>query len=83
MSDNMNKEAVVDQVVEAIADVEDTDAKHLEIHLHNYVSTDAIRDLVTHDSDAWRLQFETENHIVEITGNDTILVDGTTVQPLT
>ena len=50
---------------------------NLDISLQRHVSTDAIQDLVNHESNAWRLQFETPNHVVEITGNDKIIVDGT------
>jgi len=43
--------------------------------LQNYVSTDAIRELIKHDSNSWTLQFETQNHLVEILGDSTIIVD--------
>ena len=68
--------SVTNQIIEAIAEVEDTEPDDLDIVLHHYVSTDAIRELVAHDSDAWRLQFETQNHVVQVMGNNTILVDG-------
>jgi lipopolysaccharide export system protein LptA len=71
-----SEQSVIEQVTEAIADVEETDRNSLNISLYNHISTDAIQDLVTHQSNAWRLQFETQNHVVEITGNDVILVDG-------
>ena len=64
------------EVIEAIADVEQTEPEHLDIVLESYVSTDAIRELVAHDSDAWRLQFETQNHVIQVMGDHTILVDG-------
>jgi hypothetical protein len=67
---------VIMAIVEAIAEVEETDPENLDICLHRNISTDAIQELVTHESNAWRLQFETENHIVEVTGNNNILVDG-------
>ena len=69
-------ETVTDQIIEAIAEVEETESKHIDVILEHYVSTDAIRELVAHDSDAWRLQFETQNHVVQVMGNNTILVDG-------
>lgn len=67
---------IIDQIIRAIADVEGVDPVHLELPLENYVSTDAIRSLVNHESDAWHLQFKTADHIVEVTGKDEILVDG-------
>jgi hypothetical protein len=67
---------VIMGIVEAIAEVEETVSEDLDMCLHRNISTDAIQELVTHESNAWRLQFETENHIVEVTGNNKILVDG-------
>ncbi|MUW13529.1 hypothetical protein GJ633_01850 [Halorubrum sp. CBA1125] len=65
-----------EQIAMGIAEAEGVEPDELGIHLQNHVSTDAIRDLVDHESNSWRLQFETPNHIVEVTGNDAILVDG-------
>jgi hypothetical protein len=73
---NVAKEVVIEQLVGAIADVEESDPESLDISVHDYVSTDAIQGLVAHESDAWRLQFETQNHVVEVTGNNIVLVDG-------
>ncbi|RXK47755.1 HalOD1 output domain-containing protein [Halorientalis pallida] len=69
-------EFVTTQIIEAIAEVEGTEPEHLDIALERYVSTDAIRELATHDSDSWRLQFETQNHVVQVMGNNAIIVDG-------
>jgi hypothetical protein len=69
-------QSIATEIIEAIADVEQTEPEHLDIVLESYVSTDAIRELVAHDSDAWRLQFETQNHVIQVMGDDTILVDG-------
>jgi hypothetical protein len=74
--DKPAKQVVIEEITGAIADIEETNPEQLNISLQNYVSTDAIQDLVVHDSDAWRLQFETQRHVVEITGNNVILVDG-------
>lgn len=74
------KQIVIEQLTAAIADAEKTDSVHLNISIHDYVSTDAIQDLVAHESDAWRLQFETQNHVVEVTGNNILLVDGQQVR---
>jgi hypothetical protein len=41
---------VTEQIIEAIAEVEGTEARHLDIILQHYVSTDAIRELVAHAS---------------------------------
>ena len=70
-----------EQIARAIAEAESEEPDELDVCLEDYVSTDAVRDLVAHDSDAWRLQFETPDHIVEVTGNDRILVDGEYVEP--
>ena len=70
------RSTVTDQIIEAIAEIEDTKPEDIDMILQHYVSTDAIRDLVAHDGNAWQLQFETENHVVQVMGNNTILVDG-------
>ena len=81
MSD-LDEQLVIEQITAAIADIEKTDPIRLNISLHNHVSTDAIQELVAHKSNAWRLQFETQNHVVEVTGNNIILVDGQQVREL-
>lgn len=82
MSDTA-EQVVIEQLVGAIADVEETEPDRLDICLQDHVSIDAIQDLVTHGSNAWRLQFETQNHIIEITGNHIIIVDGQQVRDFT
>jgi hypothetical protein len=69
-------EGVTEQIIEAIADVEGIEPENLNSVLEDDVSTDAIRELVNHSSNSWRLQFETRNHIIQVMGNNTILVDG-------
>lgn len=64
------------QIIEAIADTENTKTSDLDVVLQNHVSVDAIQHLNDHESNAWRIQFETPNHVIELTGNDTIVVDG-------
>lgn len=73
---------VLDQVIESIADVEGVEPIHLDISLQTYVAMDAIQELANHESDTWRLQFETPNHLVEVTGHDEIFVDGTHTRSL-
>ncbi|EMA14655.1 HalOD1 output domain-containing protein [Haloarcula amylolytica] len=75
MSADMS-EIIIGEIIEAVSEVEKTNSESMDMCLHRDVSTEAIQRLVAHESDAWRLQFETENHVVEVTGNDTILIDG-------
>ena len=72
-------EAVLEQIVRSIAQVEGVNPMNLDLFLERHISTDAIQNLVNHESDSWRIQFETPNHVVEVTGNDAILVDGTLI----
>lgn len=72
-------QALLEKIVRSIADAESVAPHELGISLENHVSTDAIRDLTDHDSDSWRLQFETPNHVVEVTGAEQVLVDGNRV----
>lgn len=71
---------VLEQVVEGIAVAEGVNPENLGISIEHYVSTDAIRTLVNHESTSWRLQFETPQHTVEIAGNGTVQVDGESVR---
>lgn len=78
--DNTPEQIVIQQLAAAIADAEETPPDRLDIPLHHYVSTEAIQNLVAHQSDSWRFQFESQNHVVEITGNNIIIVDGEQVR---
>lgn len=75
-------QTVIEQIVGGIADAKETTPASMDLSLQNHVSTDAIQELVDHGSNAWRLQFETPEHVVEVTGNDEILVDGERVRTL-
>ncbi|SMO53733.1 HalOD1 output domain-containing protein [Halorubrum cibi] len=70
-----------ERIAASIAEVEGVEPDALGVSIQDHVSTDAIRDLKDHDSDSWRLQFETPNHLVEVTGSDVILVDGERIRP--
>lgn len=70
------KRTLVEQVITAIADAKDVEADNLEITLENYIRTEAIRELESHSSSSWHLEFEAGNHVVTITESNEILVDG-------
>lgn len=70
------------QIVRAIADAEGTEPENLDVRLQNWIETDAIRQLIRHRSQAWRLEFETANHSVEVTGENSIIVDGRELRQL-
>ncbi|MGQ3330710.1 HalOD1 output domain-containing protein [Halorubrum sp. FL23] len=65
-----------EQIIDEIATEKNVEPEHLELQLQRYVSTDAIQALANHENRAWRLQFKTPNHVVEIAGDGTVLVDG-------
>jgi hypothetical protein len=50
--------------------------ENLDMMLDKHVSADAIVALDSHPSDSWRLQFETPKHVVEVSGNETVRIDG-------
>jgi hypothetical protein len=68
--------AVVEQIIEAIADEKGVDPLTLEISLQNWIDVEAIQQLVNHGSETWVLEFELPDHTVTITGENIILVDG-------
>lgn len=67
---------IIERVTDGIADAKGVNPESLDVALHHHVSTDAIRKLAAHGSDSWRLQFETPEHVIEVNGNDVVLVDG-------
>jgi hypothetical protein len=67
---------IIEKISKTIAEVEDTEPRQLNISLQNHISTDAIVELTNHESNSWRLQFETPHQVVEVAGNDTVTVDG-------
>lgn len=68
------KQTLLERVINAIADAKGVEADALEIPLERHISTEAIRALETHDSRSWQLEFETPDHIVEITNSNEITV---------
>jgi hypothetical protein len=72
----MRAQTITEQIVEDIADQEGVKPENLSSPLEDHIPTDAIRTLANHHSSSWRLQFETQKHVVEVTGNERILIDG-------
>lgn len=70
------KKSLLEKITNKIASEENVEPENLELQLQKYVSTDAIRGLANQENDEWSLQFETMNHVVEIAGDDTVLIDG-------
>ncbi|MFW5963539.1 MAG: HalOD1 output domain-containing protein [Natronomonas sp.] len=68
--------STVIEIVEAIAEAENVDPSELEIQLHDYVDVDAVRSLVAHRRDSWTVRFEIPDHIVRVTGQGVVTVDG-------
>lgn len=70
-------QSLTPDIVEAIADAKGVEAEELDISLYEYVETDAIERLISHETTAWTLSFELPDHTVTVTGDGVILVDGT------
>ena len=71
----MMKPSLTRKIVNEIADEEDVEPENLDFQLQYYAPVDAIRKLASHKNDTWRLQFETPNYVVKVTGDDTVLID--------
>lgn len=67
---------VVEQITWGIADAEGVELEDLSMAFERYVSVDAMQTLVDHKVDSFPSQFEVPNHVVELVGRNTILVDG-------
>lgn len=72
----MMEQTITEQIGDDIADLEGVKPGNLSTSLEHHIPTDVIRELANHRSNSWRLQFETQKHVVEITGNNIIPVDG-------
>lgn len=77
----MNQDPVI-PIIQSIADAEDVEPSELDVQLYREISTDALRELVGHESDSWRVKFETVNYNIEVTGNGEILVDGVSMKTI-
>lgn len=64
------------QIVEAIADTKGIDPDEFDRPLQDFIDTDAIQLLASHDTASWTLSFELPDHKVTITSDRLILVDG-------
>jgi hypothetical protein len=71
----MSQSPVV-EIVEAIADAKGIDPDEFDTPLQEFIDTDAIQLLATHDTASWTLSFELPNHNVTVTSDGLILVDG-------
>jgi hypothetical protein len=74
--------SVANQIVVALAEIKGVEPANLDITLYDHVSTDAIEELVDHESNSWSVEFETPTHTVEVTGDEKIYIDGTLVRPI-
>lgn len=72
------QQTLLERVISAIADAKGVEAEALEVPLEHHVSTEAIRALESHDSSSWQLEFETPDHVVQITERNEIVVDNKT-----
>ncbi|WP_415382362.1 HalOD1 output domain-containing protein [Halosimplex sp. TS25] len=68
------------ELVGAIATVEGVEPHELDYSLHDYVATDAVREMARTDTDDWELTFEVPDHTVTVDGTGEIQIDGVTVR---
>lgn len=64
------------EIVTAVADAEGVDPTDLDFALHDYVETDGLRLLASHEESTWTLTFQLPDHEVTVTSDGVILVDG-------
>ena len=67
---------IVADVATALARAEGVEPYELDYQIHDYVDTDAVRQLTTMDNDDWRLTVTVAEHEVTIDGTGQIHVDG-------
>jgi len=64
------------EIVRAIARAEGVPVHELDYSLHEYVATDAITALVESGHESWELTFDVPGHVVTVTGDGVIKIDG-------
>jgi len=69
----MEQSTVVD-LVEAIADAEDTEPTNLDYRLQEHIPVGAIERLTKHETASWTLSFDIPDHEVTVTSDGSIFV---------
>lgn len=64
------------RVVRSIADARDVDPMDIGFRLGDVIDTDALDELAEHDGGVWELRFEIDGHQVEVSADETVIVDG-------
>jgi hypothetical protein len=70
----MEKSTVVD-LVETLADAEDTEPTNLDYKLQEHIPVGAIERLTKHENASWTLSFEVPDHEVTVTSEGSIFVN--------
>lgn len=67
-------------IADILSDIQEVDPVALTPRLEECVSTDALQQLVNHDSEAWTLSFEFTDHEVTVSADGWVSVDGEQIQ---
>ncbi len=69
--------ALVDGVVQAVAEAEDVDPDEMGARLRRRIAGEALRHLTARGTGVWALSFDLRGHAVTATSTGVVLVDGT------
>lgn len=64
------------RVVRSIADARDVEPMDLGFRLGEVIDTDALDKLAEHDGGDWEIRFEIDDHVVEVSSGEPVIVDG-------
>jgi hypothetical protein len=70
----MEQSTVID-LVEALADAEDTEPTDLDYKLQEHIPVGAIERLTKHENASWTLSFEVPEHEVTVTSGGSVFVN--------
>ncbi|MHB9288579.1 HalOD1 output domain-containing protein [Halobacteriales archaeon Cl-PHB] len=68
-------ELLTAEIVHTIADEADVDPADLEFQLHDYVATDALEALASHDGTEWSARFVVDDYVVTVDADQTVTVE--------
>ena len=69
--------SIIPDIIKWIAEAKGIEPDDLDVSIYEYVEPDAIQQLASHGTTSWTLSFELPSHNVTVTGDGSVLVDGT------
>ncbi|WP_440769343.1 HalOD1 output domain-containing protein [Natronorubrum sp. DTA28] len=69
-------DAIIVDVVEALAEADRLELEEVEYTLYEYINPMVLTELANHDTGTWTFRFEIADHEVTVTSDGRLFVDG-------